>query len=65
MPKGFNGPYEERRQVPPHTWCAECRLVVAPYAEHVRFRGKTFHTSCFYHWWRRRKSEAKLVRLVG
>lgn len=32
------------------TWCYQCHLRVAPYAEQVKFRGKTFHGSCFTQW---------------
>ena len=40
-------------------WCAECFILVAPYADHVRFRGKIWHTHCWDAYLRRETQQNK------
>lgn len=46
-------------------FCERCHLRVAPYADHVKFRGKVYHSNCWDEHWREetKSNKSKLTAL--
>ena len=51
--------------VPDKTFCEKCHLWIAPFAEHIRFKGKFWHNHCWLIWYdeESRKSKQRLRAL--
>jgi hypothetical protein len=45
--KFLNGKFPHREQIPPHTYCDWCSILLATYEECVRWGRRYFHTACF------------------
>ena len=49
----------EFKSVPNNTFCEKCHMLIAPYAEHIKFRGKIWHEICWKVWYDEESGKSK------